>query len=273
MVPSGQGPGDAEFRGSIPDVYDRLLVPMIFRAAATRKAGTVAAGSPGEILETAAGTGVLTHALSLACPAATIVATDLNQPMLDTAATRLPQFTGVTWRQADAVDLPFGDESFDVVVCQFGVMFFTDRVRGHEEALRVLRPFGSLHFSVWDRIENNEVPHLITTALAARTPSEPLTFMRRVPHGSLDHDVIRQDLEQAGFGTVRITSVDGTSTSTAAEAAVAFCQGTPFRGEIERHPTLHVDEATAIAEQALRDRWGSGRFTTAIRSFEVSATR
>ncbi len=135
---------DKLFAGSIPEIYDRFLVPLIFEPYAVDLAGRVAALAPNDVLETAAGTGVLTRALSQQLPAsAHIVATDLNQPMLDQAARRQQAGT-VEWKQADALALPFADRSFDVVACQFGVMFFPDKVKGYKEARRVLRPDGSL---------------------------------------------------------------------------------------------------------------------------------
>ncbi|MET0767445.1 MAG: methyltransferase domain-containing protein [Aeromicrobium sp.] len=264
---------DARFRGRIPDVYQGLLVPMIFEAAAESLAGVVAGLSPRDILETAAGTGALTRALVRSCPDATITATDLNQPMLDAATRQHPETSAVTWQQADALELPFDDETFDVVACQFGVMFFPDRVRGFREAGRVLRPGGSFVFSTWDRIERNEVPFVIQSALVAVTPDDPLTFMSRRPHGYFSPAQIVADLEAAGMPGATIRAVDGTSHTSAAEAAVAFCQGTPLRGAIEDHETLSVDEATVMAEDALRRHFGPGAFDAAIRSFEVVARR
>lgn len=261
---------DSQFVGQIPEVYERLMVPMIFEAAATHLAGVVAETSPGHILETAAGTGALTRALIRSCPGANITATDLNQPMLDSAAQRSPE-AGVDWRQADALDLPFEDQSFDAIACQFGVMFFPDRVRGYSEALRVLRPGGSFFFNTWDRLENNDVTFVIESALVAAAPDNPLDFMGRKPHGYFSTDQIRADLEAAGLTDVTITPLDGTSLTTAAEAAVAFCQGTPLRMAIEAHDTIDVAAATRIAESALRDRYGDGVIDAPIRSFTVVA--
>jgi ubiquinone/menaquinone biosynthesis C-methylase UbiE len=266
-----EGSRDAQFVGSIPDVYERLLVPMIFREAASSLATAVAQSSPRDVLETAAGTGVLTRALVQSCRDARITATDLNQPMLDAAAERTPDDARVNWQQADAVDLPFEDQAFDSVVCQFGVMFFPDRVRGYREARRVLRPGGSFNFNVWDRIENNEVAHVITTALVEAAPKNPLVFLSRTPYGYYDPSQIRAELEDAGLLEVTITPVDGTSSTTPAQAAIAFCQGTPLRAEIENHDTLSVAEATKIAETALLRHFGSGPISAPIRSFEVIA--
>ena len=146
---------DKLFAGSIPETYDRFLVPLIFESYARDLAERLARVEPREVLETAAGTGVLTRAMASRLPAqARIVATDLNQPMLDHAQRRSHDGR-ITWRQADALALPFEDQTFDVVACQFGAMFFPNRVAGYAEARRVLKPGGRFVFSVWDRIEEN----------------------------------------------------------------------------------------------------------------------
>jgi SAM-dependent methyltransferase len=187
------------------------------------------------------------------------------------AASRDPSAARVTWRQADALDLPFDDESFDVVACQFGVMFFPDRVRGYREAGRVLRPGGTFVFNTWDRIENNEVVSVIETALVAAAPANPLTFISRTPHGYFSLGQIETDLVQAGMPEPTITPRDSASRTTAADAAIAFCQGTPLRVAIENHPTLSVPAATRIAEEALQEHFGPGPIEAPIRWFEVLA--
>src|SRR5438093_1952180 len=152
---------DKLFAGSIPEIYDRLLVPLIFEPYARDLAERLAGVKPREVLETAAGTGVLTRAIASRLPAgARIVATDLNQPMLDRAAARQPGDGRIAWRQADALALPFADQSFDAVACQFGVMFFPDKVQVYREARRVLKPGGRFLFNVWDRIDANEFAHV-----------------------------------------------------------------------------------------------------------------
>ena len=115
------------FTSSIAGFYDRYLGPLIFVDYAEDLARRAAALHPARVLETAAGTGVVTRALArLLAAEAEITATDLNQAMLDFAAAQ-PGSERVTWRQADAQRLPFEDGSFDMVLCQFGVMFFPDR--------------------------------------------------------------------------------------------------------------------------------------------------
>lgn len=147
---------DKVFAGSVPENYDRYMVPLIFEPYATDMAERVAALAPSAVLEIAAGTGVVTRALApKLAPTTQYTVTDLNQPMLDYAASRQPPDSRITWRQADAMALPFADANFDLVCCQFGAMFFPDRPAAYREARHVLRPGGHLLFSVWDRIEEN----------------------------------------------------------------------------------------------------------------------
>jgi SAM-dependent methyltransferase len=265
----GAAGSDAEFIGTVPDVYERLLVPMIFTEPAERLSAAVAALAPASVLETAAGTGVLTRALRRHLPDASITATDLNEPMLAEAERRSP-LPGIVWQQADATALPYADASYDVVACQFGVMFFPDKVVGFREAARVLRPGGAFVFNVWDRIEANEAAHVVTEALVSAAPEDPLLFLRRTPHGYGDIDQIRADLAAAGLSAA-IRAQDATSRTTAADAAVAFCQGSPLLSEIERHPALDVTTATRIAADALRERYGPGPLASPIRWFQVVA--
>ena len=162
---------DELFAGSIPEIYDRFMVPLIFESYARDLAGRLADVEPRDVLETAAGTGVLTRAIASMLPAqARIVATDLNQPMLDHAAAREQRPGRITWRQADALALPFEDRSFDAVACQFGAMFFPDKVLGYGQARRVLKPGGHFFFNVWDRIAENEFADVVTETLATIFP-------------------------------------------------------------------------------------------------------
>ena len=156
---------DKLFAGSIPETYDRYLVPLIFENFAQDIAQRAATLSPTTVLETAAGSGVVTRALAPnLLPDASYFATDLNQPMIDYAAKRQAADKRICWRKADAQALPFEDTVFDVVCCQFGVMFFPDRQAGYREAKRVLKPGGCFLFSVWDRIEENVFANDVTNA-------------------------------------------------------------------------------------------------------------
>ncbi len=266
---------DKVFAGSIPEIYDRLLVPLIFDFYARDMAGRIAAAKPQRVLETAAGTGVLTRAMTARLPpGASIVATDLNQPMLDRAASQHPPYPRLTWRQADALALPFPEQTFDLVACQFGAMFFPDKVQGYREAHRVLKPGGRFCFSVWDKIEDNEYAHAVTHALADMFPADPPRFLARTPHGYCDTDLIRSQLAAAGFAAVTCEGIDGRSPATSPRhPAVAYCQGTPLRNEIEARDASRLAEATDRAAGEVARRFGPGPSDARMRAIVVTASR
>ena len=265
---------DKLFAGSIPEFYDRFMVPLIFETYAVDLADRVASIKPRDVLETAAGTGVLTRALaSRLAPSTRIVATDLNQPMLDQASRRQTEGSP-HWQQADALALPFADQGFDAVACQFGAMFFPDKVRGYSEARRVLRPGGRFLFNVWDRIENNEFADVVTEALARVFPDDPPRFMARTPHGHHDVGQIREDLKAAGFADISVDAVDATSKAPSArQVAVAYCQGTPLRNEIEARDGSLLEEAMNRATEALAQRFGNDAIEGRIRAVVITALR
>lgn len=266
---------DKVFAGSIPEFYDTFMVPLIFQVYADDLAARVSGIRPSSVLETAAGTGVVTRAVAARLdPGARYVATDLNQTMLDHAATRQPEDPAIEWRQADALDLPFEAEEFDVVICQFGAMFFPDRPKGHAEARRVLRPGGRYIFSVWDRIENNELAHIVTEAVGAVFPEDPPRFLARTPHGYFDPDLIRADLERSGFSDIAIEHLEATSIVQSPDiAAKAYCQGTPLRNEIETRGPSMLEDLTEKAAAAIEARFGEGPISSRISAFVVTATR
>ncbi|MFT3820517.1 MAG: methyltransferase domain-containing protein [Rubrivivax sp.] len=249
---------DKVFAGSIPKLYDTLMVPLIFDAYAADLAQRAAAGSPRAVLETAAGSGAVTRALApLLGAGVRYVATDLNQPMLDHAAARQGADDRIEWRQADALALPFEDACFDAVCCQFGAMFFPDRAAGYAEARRVLRPGGRFVFNVWDRIEDNAFADEVTQAVAALFPHDPPRFLARTPHGYHDLALIRADLRRAGFADFAIETVEKVSRADSARAAaIAYCQGTPLRSEIEARDAGALPLATDRAAEAIAGRHG-----------------
>jgi ubiquinone/menaquinone biosynthesis C-methylase UbiE len=267
------GATDKLFAGSIPEIYDRFMVPLIFEPYAHDLAERVRKIAPREVLEIAAGTGALTRALASRLAAdAGIVATDLNQPMLDRAKARQADDTRIEWRQADALSLPFEDRRFDVVACQFGAMFFPDRERGYREARRVLKPGGPFIFNVWDRISENDFADVVTQALAAFFPDDPPRFLARTPHGYHDVDRIRAELRAAGFAEVSIDAVDAVSKAPAPlDPAIAYCQGTPVRNEIETRDAKQLEDATRYAADALTRRFGSGPVEGRIRALVITA--
>ncbi len=271
---------DRLFAGSIPEIYDRFLVPLIFEAYARDLAERLAKTEPRDVLEIAAGTGVLTRAIAARLPGdVRIVATDLNQPMLDHAAARQsddgrPRDDRIAWRQADALALPFEDHSFDVVACQFGVMFFPDKVQGYKEARRVLKPGGHFFFNVWDRISENEFADVVTQALAVLFPHDPPRFMARAPHGYHDVERIRDGLNTAGFSNILVEAVaERSKAASPRDAAIAYCQGTPLRNEIEARDASRLEDATKQAADALAQRFGGGVIEGRIRAFVITALR
>lgn len=250
---------DTAFVGSVPQLYEHYMVPLFFEPYAPDLALRTVQRHPSHVLEIAAGTGVVTRHLAKSLPAGvTIVATDLNQMMLDKAAaegTARP----VEWRQADALNLPFSDESFDVVVCQFGAMFFPDKARAFAEARRVLRSGGRFIFNVWDQIDHNDFAATVTEELATIFPDDPPRFLARTPHGYHDPSVIAQDLAQGGFTRPpQVTTISARSRADSPRIpAVAYCQGSPLRGEIEARGPSRLSEATDRAASAIARLFGS----------------
>lgn len=264
---------DTVFAGSIPAIYDRYMVPLLFRPYAELVAQRAKALAPTTILETAAGTGVLTEALHAALPDAQIIATDLNPPMLEQAAQRV-NAARVRFQQADALDLPFADGSFDLVACQFGVMFFPDKVRGNSEARRVLRDGGRYMLVIWDRVDRNLATHSAGAAVAKLFPDDPAAFYERIPFRYHDRAVIEDDLRAAGFDHIDFETVELRSRAASArDAAIALTQGTPMRSEIEKRGAEMLARATDVAEQALLQFEGPDGFDAPMSAHIVTATR
>jgi SAM-dependent methyltransferase len=266
---------DKAFAGSIPGIYETYLVPLIFQPYADDLASRVASRSAARVLEVAAGTGVVTRALDTVLPKETsIMATDLNQAMLDQAATRSIG-ARVEWRQADALSLPFADEEFDVVVCQFGVMFFPDKPRAFSEVRRVLRPNGRFIFSVWDRLGENELADVVESAVAPLFPDDPPKFLSRAPYGYFDRTKIQQDLANGGFAApAKIDTVAERSRADSPRGpAVGFCEGTPLRAEIEARDASKLGAATDRVAGAIAQRFGRGAVDANMQALIVSVDR
>jgi ubiquinone/menaquinone biosynthesis C-methylase UbiE len=265
---------DKAFTGSIPALYEQYLGPLIFEPYAADLARRLAGMKDGLILETAAGTGVVTRALARTLPKPVeIVATDLNQPMLDFAA-GLTGEARVTWRQADALRLPFADAAFDVVVCQFGVMFFPDKIAAYREARRVLKPRGRFLFNVWDRIEDNDFAHIVDTTVAGLFLKDPPRFLARTPYGYYDASRIRTELSTAGFAALDVETLARRSRAPSARhPAIGFCQGTPLRNEIEARDKDRLGEATDAAAAAIAARFGTGAVDGKIQAHVIVATK
>lgn len=242
---------DRVFTDAMSGRYEKLLGPALFAPFAEHVCDVVQTHRPSDILETAAGTGILTRRIAEALPAARITATDLNAPMLEFGQQVAPR-PNVRWQRADAQELPFEDQSFDLVVCQFGAMFFPDRQEAYRESRRVLRPGGAFILVVWAELDRNDFTRVVDAAAARYVSADGPSFIRRVPFGYADRDVIRSDLTAAGFEQVQVDTVSRTVRACAADLAHGICEGTPLAADLGDC----VDAAVTAATAALLDELG-----------------
>jgi ubiquinone/menaquinone biosynthesis C-methylase UbiE len=218
------------YSGTIPENYDRYLGPYIFEPYAADLVERIPAAT-GRVLEIACGTGRVTAHLRKRLAGAEIIATDVNEDMLAVARQRLGE-TGVHWQAADAQELPFGEGYFDVVVCQFGLMFVPDRPKALLEAYRVLRPGGQLLFSTWDSLENNPSFFLANELVTAYFPVEPPRFFY-LPFSVYGEETLTVLARDAGFNHIRVTLIVKTGVSPSADAAAAgMLEGSPIYPQI-----------------------------------------
>lgn len=219
----------SHFIGSVPENYQRYLVPALFQPYARTMAARVAGLGPSSVLELACGTGALTRSLSAVLPAdARLVATDLSEDMLNVARGNLGDDSRIEWRIADACSLPFEDASFGVIVCQFGVMTFPDKPAATAEAFRVLSPGGHLVYSVWGELSSNPAFHTVEDTLTAMFPEEEKPFMP-TPFSMCDLAVHHRLLDQAGFAQITVWAEQlWVGPFTPASLAAGFALGTPL---------------------------------------------
>ncbi|HEX6575188.1 MAG TPA: class I SAM-dependent methyltransferase [Gemmatimonadaceae bacterium] len=261
---------DSVFAGSVPKLYETYMVPLIFEPYAKDVANRLASIQPWRILEIAAGTGAVTREVAARLPGSSVVATDLNAGMLDYAKSVVTN-DNVGWKQADALALPFGDATFDAVVCQFGAMFFPDRPRAFAEARRVLNKSGVFVFSVWDRIEENEFADIVTRSIGERFPGDPPMFLARTPHGYHDRDQIQKDVRAGGFSSLEIDTVPERSRADSPRIpAIAYCHGTPLQDEITARDPSGLDEATEIAADAIRREFSAAAVDGKIQAHVIT---
>lgn len=246
-----------EFTGSIPENYDAFLGPMFFEPYASDIAKRLKVPDRGSVLELACGTGILTRKLQEALPStARLVATDLNDPMIDFAARKFKKSKRLEWKQVDATTLPFEDESFDVVVCQFGLMFVPDKVTAIRETYRILKRGGRFVFSVWDAIERNDFAYLAHRTITSFFENDPPMFYE-VPFSFHDPKAIRPLCEATGFRKVKVTPLElPCVSSSAADAAKGLVQGNPVAVAINERNSSLVAKITGAVAQALAARFG-----------------
>lgn len=244
--------GDNAFTGSIPDLYQRYLVPLLFQPWADIVASRAMELHPRRIVEMAAGTGVLTAAMIQACPKCEIVATDLNPAMLDIARRTAPKGAQASFLAADACRLPFDSDSFDLAVSQFGMMFYPDRIRGFAEAARVLHSDGTYMALVWGGLDENPVAEAVQHAMNKAFPADPPRFLARTPYGYNDADHVFEDARAGGFERVSVERLTLPHPRvTADSAADGLILGTPLMAAIEERGPDAVKTALAAAKVEL----------------------
>jgi ubiquinone/menaquinone biosynthesis C-methylase UbiE len=251
------------------DAYEQWLVPTVFRPFAGDLAQRAAGRKPQRVLELAAGTGVLTRELRRVAPDADIVATDLNDAMVQVGRHQVPT---ATWRQADAMRLPFDDAEFDLIACQFGVMFLPDKPVAFAEARRLLQPGGTFMFNTWSVLESHTFERALVETLARLFPQDPPDFMTSVVHSYADADVVAADVRAAGFDEVSVetVTVEGHAASVAG-LATGYCTGTPLRMALEMRGDLTTLTDAVVAQMQLL--LGAGPVTGEMAALVVSAPR
>ncbi|MEU3660397.1 class I SAM-dependent methyltransferase [Streptomyces sp. NPDC032940] len=251
----------------MPTAYEHYLVPVLFRPFAEDLAARAAVLHPRRILELASGTGVLTSALTRAAPLADVTATDLNEAMVAFGAARAP---GAVWRQADAQRLPFPDGAFDLVVCQFGVMFFPDRAAAFTEVHRVLAPGGRFLFNTWGPLTTHSFAAALQAGLERAFPDDPPQFLPTVPHGYADPTQVASDLTAAGFAVEEghELTLEGRAASVA-DVATGFLTGTPVRAAIDERSDGPAVQATVVEE--MTTRLGRGPVTAPMTAYVFRA--
>jgi SAM-dependent methyltransferase len=264
----------ASFIGNIPQYYDQGLGPIIFADYAADIARRVAAHNPARVLETAAGTGIVTRKLRDALPAhAKLTATDLNPPMLEIARAKFRPGEQVDFQPADAVALPFADGSFNAIVCQFGIMFYPDKPKSCSEAYRVLTPGGRYVFSVWDSHRYNPFGR-ITHEMAERYfPADPPQFYR-VPFSCHLIDPIKELLIAADFSDISVAVIRQERViPDAAIFARAAVLGNPFIDQIQARGGVEPEQIIAALAQEFRREFGADPGRMPLQAMVFSATK
>lgn len=265
---------DASFIGNIPEHYDRGLGPVIFVDYAADIARRAAACSPARVLETAAGTGIVTRGLRDLLPAgASLTATDLNPPMLELARKKFQPGENVDFRPADATDLPFPDAGFDAAVCQFGLMFFPEKDKAYRETHRVLAPGGHYLFNIWDAHRYNPFGRIAHEVTASFFPSDPPQFYK-VPFSYNQIDPIKESLLDAGFTDIEIAVLKREKEiPDIALFAQGIVYGNPLIDQIRARGGVDPERVVDAVAQALRAEFGTDPGRMTLQAVIFSATR
>ncbi|MEO5571139.1 MAG: class I SAM-dependent methyltransferase [Bacteroidia bacterium] len=261
------------FAGSIPKIYDNALGPVFFEPYAIDIAQRVAVINPASLLETAAGTGRVTAHLRNKLNAATkIIATDINPDMLEVAKENIKD-KNITWKQADAIDLPFPENNFDAVVTQFGIMFFPDKLKGMQEAFRVLKKEGTFLFNVWDKTDFNPMAKTAREIIMNFFENDPPAFYN-IPFGYNDTHQITSLLKDAGFTKINfeIVKKDGIAQS-AEEMSRGLVEGNPIANAIRERDPDAVEKIRKNVSLALAEKFGNSPCKATLQAIVFTAQK
>ncbi|WP_165836267.1 class I SAM-dependent methyltransferase [Taibaiella soli] len=268
-----QSAKNISFSGSIPVNYDDGMGEMFFEPYATEMSNRVALLQPSAVLEIACGTGRLTKYLSQQLPGASITATDLNPAMLEFAQKRFSGLSNVRWEIADALSVPFADQSFDCVVVQFGVMFYPDKIQGFRESFRVLRSGGKFIFATWKSLADNEIAQIANDTVKIFFPNDPPVFFN-IPFSYYDKDQIRKDVMNAGFGSVEIEDLSLSGSNISAEnAARGLFDGTPIINFLNERAPDKIPEIKQRFVDAITKVYGKDHLSIPSSALIVTAER
>jgi len=262
------------FVGSIPENYDRYLGPTLFEPYAADLVTRVDVPGGGAVLELACGTGIVTRRLRDRLAASTkLVATDLNEPMMSHASRKFREDENVKWRQADATDLPFSDQSFDAVICQFGLMFVPDKPQAIQEAHRVLKPGGKFLFSVWDSIERNDFPRVAHETISKFFDDNPPDFYQ-IPFSFHDRLEIESLLTETGFKEIEFTLLPlNSNAASARDLTQGLVHGNPIITAIRERNEAMIPEIEKSVFEAVVANFGEAPVQARMQALIFSATR
>jgi ubiquinone/menaquinone biosynthesis C-methylase UbiE len=262
------------FAGSVPANYDQYLGPVLFEPYAIDLVSRINKASYKNVLELACGTGRVTKHLVSSLPAqGSLIATDLNKDMLNVAKNIIPG-THVKWMVVDAQELPFDENTFDHIICQFGVMFFPDKKKGFDEAYRVLQTNGRFLFNVWDSLEMNPRSAIIKQIMQEIMGDEAPDFLSKGPYSYYDKDIIEASLESAGFKNIKLEVVQKTAYYAFAEDLIkGFVDGSPLSAYlVQQSPSLQQKIKDRL-KQVIVAEFGETRIISPMQAIVCSASK
>lgn len=262
------------FNGSVPEVYETVLGNFIFEPFAVDIVNRISNKNAFNVLELAAGTGRVTkHLIHAFSPNAKIVASDISLPMMEKAKLVVSS-QNLTWQQVDIADIPFSEGSFDVIVCQFGVMFLQDKLRAFSEIRRVLKLGGQLLFSTWACIEENPIWKISNQVATKFFGPAPAAIQKSGPFSICNAVDAEAQLHDAGFIHTKVEKQRITSSiSSASLAAKGFIHGLPLKDIIIKQNPEILSQIQEEMENSFADHFGNNPLTASFTAFVFEAIK